>query len=358
MARETTPQTETLTTQSSKHKLAESVSTVNVYDNEQFIGEAILTGNQWSLRLDNRLVGSHSIQASSGVKSNLWQFNVTVAQVAPQIASVTGPGGALGNPGTTSDIALTFIGTSSPDANVELFDGAVRLGSTTANNAGAWSLTVTLAYRTYSVTAKTSGGQSAPAWVITVQQGLAIDTSTLFLNGQLVRLGRTPTHPPSYTFETRTASGGAPPYRYSVSTTVVDINANTGMVVSSRNGAGIVTATDSRGASVSYPVQVSNVSALDGWVGNQIYRDAVSKAQSIGGHLPSLAEMKAMRAAYGGAPGLSAEQGDAAAWTSNPGGQGYITIAPNSGAEGSQPDVSFIIGGRGVAKGWAILVRN
>jgi hypothetical protein len=221
-----------------------------------------------------------------------------------------------------------------------------------------WSVTVTLAYRTYSVTAKTSAGQSTPAWVITIQQSLAIDTTTLLLNGHLVRLGRTPTHPPANTSATRTAVGGAPPYRYSVSTTVVDIDSTTGMIISFRNGAGMVTATDSRGASVSYSVQVSNVFALDGWVGNQTYRRAVAEAQAGGGHLPSLAEMKAMRAAYGGAPGLSAEQGDAAAWTSDPGGLGYITIVPNSGAEASQPDVPIIIGGRGVAKGWAILVRN
>lgn len=358
MARETTPRTGPLTTQSSNHIPAAIAGIVNVYDNEQFVGDAILTGNQWSLRVDNRWAGSHSVQAFSGVRSNTWQFSVTVAQVAPQIASVTGRGGSLSNPGITSDTTLTFIGTSSPDANVELLDGAVRLGSATADNSGTWSVTVTLTHTTYSVTAKTSGGQSTPAWVITIQQALAIDTTPLALNGYLVRMGRTPTHPPANTFATRTASGGTPPYRYSGSTTAVDIDATTGMVISSRNGAGIVTATDSRGASVSYPVQVSNVSAFDGWVGNQTHRVAVAEAQSRSGHLPSLAEIKAMRAAYGGAPGLSAAQGDAAAWTSDPGRKGYITIVPNSGAEGSEADVSIIIGGRGVAKGWAILVRN
>jgi len=357
MAARPTPPVESSLTKSANESSA-IVTSVKIYDNGDFVGDADVAGDQWSLRIDKRLVGRHSIQAASGVQSNVWQFDVTSPLVAPQITSVTGPGGSLGNPGITSDRTLTFTGTSSPNASVELLDSGALIGSTTANNSGTWSVTVTLAYGSYGVTARTSGGQSAPAWVITIQQALAIDTSVLILNGQIVHVGHTPTHPPANTSATRTASGGTPPYRYSVSTRVVDIDPTTGKVVSAWNGAGVVTATDSQGASVSYPVQVSNVSALDGWVGNQTYRYAVSNAQAAGGHLPSLAEMRAMRVAYGGAPGLPGDAGEGAAWTSTPGGQGYITIVPNTGVEGSQPDVVVIIGGRGVAKGWAILARN
>jgi hypothetical protein len=178
---------------------------------------------------------------------------------------------------------------------------------------------------------------------------LTIDTSMLVLSGRLVRFGGTPTTPPPGTSATRVASGGVPPYKYSVEPNAVDINATTGKVIAFRDGQGTVTVTDDSGQTAQYVVSVSNVLDIDGWTGDQTYNTATNLAASYGGRLPTLEEWRFFRTAYNGAPGI--ENGSGQAWSStSAGGDNYYTISPNTGAEAT-------IGAQGIAKGWAILRR-
>jgi hypothetical protein len=217
-----------------------------------------------------------------------------------------------------------------------------------------------LSLKQYSVTAKTLGGVS-PAWLFTVKPltpPLTIDTSPLSLSGHLVRYGRTPTHPPAGTTTTRSASGGTPPYRYAKSTDAVNLDTATGTVISFRNGQATITVTDANGQQASYNVSVSNVLELDGYSGNSIYRDSTTHAANYGGRIPTLQEWQELRATYGGSPALPPAEADENAWsTTSAGGINYTTISPNKGTTGIQPDVLVVIGGRGLAKGWAIVTR-
>ena len=59
-----------------------------------------------------------------------------------------------GNPDTTDQDVLTFVGTAPDNSTVDLYSGSTLLGTTTASSTGAWSVTTpALANGTYSFTA-------------------------------------------------------------------------------------------------------------------------------------------------------------------------------------------------------------
>ncbi|UPG92068.1 hypothetical protein L2Y96_09975 [Luteibacter aegosomaticola] len=179
---------------------------------------------------------------------------------------------------------------------------------------------------------------------------LSIDSSPAALASLIVRLEKRVTVPPAGAFVARVASGGVPPYRYSASSGAVEVDAATGRVVSLRNGNAIVTATDAKGATVSYPVKVSNVLHLTDLVVQTTYALGNGQARKRGGRQPSLAEWDAMRAAYGGAPDVRAD----AAWSSHQIDKfdNYV-VYPNTGAREARK--AFGLGNPlGVAWVWCV----
>lgn len=276
--------------------------------------------------------------------------------VVPVITGVTTPEGtAVANGGFTSSTTLTLEGTAGPATQVRLYDGPAPLNPIDVNAQGRWTEQTTgLAVSSHPFTARVVGAEDVASaeWVVEVTEiPLSIDTSPLVLNGHLVRSGRIPTHPPVGTTATRVATGGTPPYRYSVSSNAVDINETTGTVISYRNRQGEVTVTDSKGQTAHYTVSVSNVLEIDGWNGQQNYSNAASNAANYGGRIPSQYEWRDFRAAYGGDPQFPPGANEHAWSSTSAGGNSYYTIIPNNGAESTQ--VSYRL-----AKGWAIVVRS
>ncbi|QDE39356.1 hypothetical protein FIV34_09140 [Luteibacter pinisoli] len=162
---------------------------------------------------------------------------------------------------------------------------------------------------------------------------LSIDSTPATLSGNMIRLEKPLAFPPPGTFLSRVATGGVPPYRYSVSSGAVDVDEATGQVVSLRNGDAIVTVTDVRGQTASYPITVSNVLHLVDLGSVDLWHEANRKTTARNGRTPSPADWDAMRAAYGGAPGVRAD----AAWTSQvtrllfPKQQMRVVVFPNTG---------------------------
>lgn len=92
---------------------------------------------------------------------------------------------------------------------------------------------------------------------------LSIDTSPMVLDGLYVAasLRETGNLPPGCK-ATRAARGGRPPYVYSVSPTYVAVVDSAGNVEKRSNGNAVITVRDANGATVSYPLVVSNIKAV------------------------------------------------------------------------------------------------
>jgi hypothetical protein len=191
---------------------------VDVFNNGVFAGTASVAGNQWSLTLSSLSYGQHTFNASSGNQnSNNWSLSVARAEVAPAITQVRGNSGTVPPGGSTTDTDLTFSGSAEPNTSLELKDGLSRLGTTTSNASGAWTLLITgMQAKSYSVTANTSAGVSAPPWVFTINvPAFYVDPTPVSLNGHSylnINSYMAPPRWPANTTVTREATGGNPPY--------------------------------------------------------------------------------------------------------------------------------------------------
>ena len=77
-----------------------------------------------------------------------WRISMTQAPVISSYSFDTG------NPDTTDQEVLTFVGTAPGNSTVDLYSGSTLLGTTTASSTGAWSVTTpALANGSYSFTA-------------------------------------------------------------------------------------------------------------------------------------------------------------------------------------------------------------
>ncbi len=206
--------------------------------------------------------------------------------------------------------------------------------------------TVTLVYRV------TRSGITHTSNALSLRIGanippLIIDTTPLRI-GNIYRMNGVPPNPPAGSYGTRTASGGQPPYTYSISDAgVADLLSN-GRVIAKRSGNATVTVRDARGSQASYTVNVSSVYMFfqfDGWIN---YQWAVQAAAAQGGVIPSLAQWDAVRSSYHSQMGISV-----VCWTSDiaPGIQQRWGIVPDSGARQKLWD--FGIGGH-TAFGWGM----
>lgn len=143
---------------------------------------------------------------------------------------------------------------------------------------------------------------------------LSIDSTPATLSAPIIRTEKRVTVPPAGAFVARMATGGVPPYRYSASSGAVEVDEATGRVVSLRNGDAVVTVTDAKGATASYPVSVSGVLHLVDLGSEMMWGYASAAAAKAGGRVPHVEEWDAMRAVYGGEPGIR----ENAAWSDTP----------------------------------------
>ena len=251
-----------------------------------------------------RRLYAKSLYHSSSVYSNVRYLSV-IEDIAPTIDSANGsPSGADILPGgTTSETAVTLSGSAANGQNVEIFDGAVSKGPTTADpTTGDWTQLVSaLAVAEHSFTAKAlyGNGQTSAARTLTVAPAFIIDTSTLVISGRNLSIAdsgprwlRTGKDPAGTTAD-RTPSSGVPPYRYrSGDSGIASVEETTGRVRSEWNGTTRIYVTDSLGRDASYEVIVRNVLRIIKYQGGgYTMAQALAWRQSLGGALIGPADL-------------------------------------------------------------------
>jgi hypothetical protein len=97
--------------------------------------------------------------------------STTDPEIKPTILSYTTDSGVAGD-GITNDSTLTLSGTAKAGSSVSVYDGATKIGTTTANSGGNWSFTTgPLSNATHALTASTTGttGQTLASSVLNVR---------------------------------------------------------------------------------------------------------------------------------------------------------------------------------------------
>ena len=138
---------------------------VILYNGDQALGSVTADASgQWSFTPEALADGTYAFHATStdaaGNVTDSATLNITVDSVAPESATgVQLSTDASGSPvpitsGSTSDATPVLSGSAEPGSIITVSDGATVLGSTTADDDGAWSFTTpTLAEGAHSLTA-------------------------------------------------------------------------------------------------------------------------------------------------------------------------------------------------------------
>ncbi|MGU3525153.1 BapA/Bap/LapF family large adhesin [Enterobacteriaceae bacterium C23F] len=137
---------------------AEAGSTVSVYDGSTLLGTVVAVGGAWSFTPSTALGdGSHTLtvtstDAAGNVSAPTAGFTVVVdatLPVTPVITSIMDdiPGivGAVGNGQFTNDSLPALNGTAEANSTVRIYDGSTLVATVTANGAGNWTWTPTVA---------------------------------------------------------------------------------------------------------------------------------------------------------------------------------------------------------------------
>ena len=164
---------------------SEANATVRVYENGTSIGTAVADGSgNWSFTTSALSEGMHNFTArATDVAGNTGSQSPTtfiaVDLTDPTGTTITGfsdDSGAQGD-GITNDTTPTLTGQAEAASTVEIFDGGVSLGTTTADNSGNWTFTTAaLGDGDHNFTAEATdrvGRTSAPSSVYTI----GIDTT-------------------------------------------------------------------------------------------------------------------------------------------------------------------------------------
>ena len=127
------------------------VTSVHVFDGATDLGAATIVGGNWNFTTLALTDGTHSLTAkavdTAGNATTTAAVTATVDTVAPTAPAITSD--VIVN---TNEVALT--GTAEANSTVKVYDGAMLLGSVTANSSGAWGYTTTaLSGGTHSLTA-------------------------------------------------------------------------------------------------------------------------------------------------------------------------------------------------------------
>jgi hypothetical protein len=284
-------------------------SVVFVYDNGDLLATAsVKLDLTWEFTGTFEL-GRHAFtvrDSLAGVDSPEWVVTVRVAAVRPAIEVVVDSAGTpVPDDGSTSDPSVTLSGTAEPDAVIEIDDEGASWGTAPAPN-GLWAKNLTglqPGRHVFVAKAVISQATSAP-WVITyVFERLIIDTSPAILNGVLYHAWAAPPFPPAGTYVDRPARGGVPPYSYISANSAIATVDERGRVISAGNGLTTITVTDSAGSTATFTTIVSNVYQLFGAGLRTDHTSASYAVRDMGGYLPSIAEYRLFRAAYGNEAG-------------------------------------------------------
>lgn len=136
---------------------SEAGAVVNVYDGTRLVGTTIADGlGNWSVVTSTLSNDIHNITATAtnaagNISPSTGIYSFTVDTVAPTIGSTTmiitddvgTTVGTINNGTATDDASPSFSGTSEANAVISVYDNTSLLGTTTANDAGAWSLSLT-----------------------------------------------------------------------------------------------------------------------------------------------------------------------------------------------------------------------
>jgi hypothetical protein len=169
---------------------AEAASTVEVFIDETSIGTAAADGSgNWSfdhtgtdLTEGTLSVSATATDAAGNVSAASAGLNVVVDLTAPASPAVTGistDSGASASDAITNDQTLQFMGTAEAGLSVEVFIGAVSIGTTTADGSENWTFDhtgTTLPEGVYSVTARQTdlaGNASVPSGALQVTVDLS-----------------------------------------------------------------------------------------------------------------------------------------------------------------------------------------
>ena len=211
-----------------------------------------------------------SLYHSSSVYSNVRHVSV-IEDLAPTIDSVKGSpsGDEIQEGAVTTETAVTLSGAAAKGQKVEIFNGIVPAGTPQADATGAWNWPVSnLKEEKHSFTAQALYGEgqvSEPARTLTVISELIVDTSLLTLNQlnysiDMIAAGWLRTgNDPSGTSETRTASGGLPPYSFTTNAPQIASVDSDGCIRSEGNGEAVITVSDALGQTKTITVKCSNV---------------------------------------------------------------------------------------------------
>ena len=167
--------------------LAEANSTVNLFDGATLIGSAVADGSgAWSITASTLADGVRSITAkasdiagNNGVASAALSVTIDTTIAAPTALDLAtaSDSGASSTDNITKDTTPIISGKADANVSVKVFDGAVEIGSATANGAGSWSITSpVLAQGVHSITAQATdaaGNVSAASTVLAI----TIDTT-------------------------------------------------------------------------------------------------------------------------------------------------------------------------------------
>ncbi len=143
---------------------------ITVYDGTTLVGSTTASNTgSWSLTTSILSTGSHTLTAKAtniiGTSQASSPINI-ITGVPPPPVIVSPVNGA-----TVNTLTPTIIGTSIPNANIQVFAGTTLVGSTTASAIGTWSLTTSiLSAGSDSITAKATNsiGASNPSNAVTV----------------------------------------------------------------------------------------------------------------------------------------------------------------------------------------------
>ncbi|WP_341880881.1 Ig-like domain-containing protein, partial [Synechococcus sp. UW140] len=162
---------------------AETASTVSIYNGSTLLGTttADTTTGAWSYSATGLANGStYAFNATatdapgniSPASSPNYSVTVdTAAPAAPSITSITDDAapstGTIAPGGFTNDTSLLLTGTAEAASTVSIYNGSELLGTTTADNTGAWSYTANLSNGTttyaFNATATDAPGNISPA---------------------------------------------------------------------------------------------------------------------------------------------------------------------------------------------------
>ncbi|WP_122663891.1 hypothetical protein [Pseudomonas viridiflava] len=281
-------------------------SVIFIYDSGVLLTTASVTINgTWSFSPETLVLGQHAFtvrDGPGGVDSPEWVVTVSVAAAQPTIDEVVDSSGiSIPHDSSTSDPSITLSGTAEPDAVIEIDDEGASWGATPAPN-GLWSKPLTgLQPGRHEFVAKAVNSQATSApWVVTyVFEQLVIDTSPAVLNGVLYHAWTAPPFPPAGTYTDRPASGGVPPYSYTSANPAIATVDERGRVISAGNGLTTITVADSADSTATFTAIVSNVYQFFGAGLRTNHIQASYAVRDLGGYLPSVAEYRLFRAAYG-----------------------------------------------------------